>query len=127
MALDYLRQSAVNDLDYTVAKPKAVKSKRSFWKIKKSRFFMLFGSNLIVWAVFATVFFDVNVFSMDIAHLPNKLQVTGIVYNENMPTAIISNQVYEIGEVVDGYTITDISRTEVQFEKNGHVVTHSPH
>ena len=63
---------------------------------------------------------DINVFSINsasIPQLPQKLSVSGIVYNEASPSVIMSKQVYGIGDVVDDYTITRIDRTEVEFQK----------
>jgi hypothetical protein len=54
--------------------------------------------------------------------IPQKLGVSGIVYNETSPSAIISNQVYGIGDVVDGYTISRITRTEVEFQKGDKII-----
>ena len=90
-------------------------------KLPKGKFSLLLSSNLIVWVIFAVSVMDIKVFSMDQipVHLPQKLAVSGIVYNEKTPSTIISKQVYGIGDVVDGYTISRITRTEVEFEKNG--------
>ena len=91
-------------------------------KLPKGKFSLLLSGNLIVWVIFAISFMDIKVFSMDqisVPHIPQKLAVSGIVYNEKTPSAIISKQVYGVGDVVDGYTIVRITRSEVEFEKNG--------
>jgi len=95
-------------------------SKRSGWKCSKGKFAALLGGNLIVWVVFLVSIMDINVFSINsasIPQLPQKLSVSGIVYNEASPSVIMSKQVYGIGDVVDDYTITRIDRTEVEFQK----------
>jgi hypothetical protein len=100
--------------------------KRSQWKFSRGKFSLLLSSNLIVWVLFAVSFMDIQVFSMDsvsLPKIPQKLSVSGIVYNEKTPSAIISKQVYSVGDVVDGYTISRITRTEVEFEKNGKKLT----
>lgn len=119
MALDYLRQSVVTDIDGSTLP--ASKPRRSFWNIPKGKFTLLLGGNLIIWVIFAVSIFDLNVFSMDgisMPHIPQKLAVSGIVYSETSPSVIISNQVYGIGDVVEGYTVSKITPTEVEF-RNG--------
>jgi hypothetical protein len=120
MALDYLRQNLMSGMDEDAgSKPTA---KRSRWKFSKGKFSLLLSGNLIVWVIFIVSFLDINVFSMNtisLPKIPQKLAVSGIVYNEKSPSAIISKQVYSVGDVVDGYTISRITRTEVEFEKNG--------
>jgi len=121
MALAYLRQNSMSGLDCGAMTDSA--GKRSVKKkLPKGKFSLLLSGNLIVWVIFAVSLMDIKVFSMDaipVPHIPQKLSVSGIVYNEKSPSTIISKQVYGVGDVVDGYTITRISRTEVEFEKNG--------
>ena len=90
-------------------------------KLPKGKFSLLLSGNVIIWVIFAVSVMDIKVFSMDQIplSLPQKLAVSGIVYNEKTPSAIISKQVYGIGDIVDGYTIIRITRTDVEFEKNG--------
>ena len=90
-------------------------------KLPKGKFSLLLSSNVLVWVIFVVSVMDIKVFSMNQIpiSLPQKLSVSGIVYNEKAPSAIISKQVYGIGDVVDGYTIIRITRTDVEFEKNG--------
>ncbi|MHC4291045.1 MAG: hypothetical protein ACYSTR_02370 [Planctomycetota bacterium] len=98
--------------------------KRSGWKFSKGRFSALLSGNLIVWVIFFVSVFGIDVFSMGKIpiQIPQKLGVSGIVYNETSPSAIISNQVYGIGDVVDGYTISRITRTEVEFQKGDKII-----
>jgi len=120
MALTYLRHSTVSAMDDAITS--APRPKEPERKFRKSKFSLLLSSNVIVWAIFAVSLMDIKGFSMNhipIPHVAQKLAVSGIVYNEKSPSAIISKQVYGIGDVVDGYTISRITRTEVEFEKNG--------
>jgi type II secretory pathway component PulC len=124
MALDYLRQNMMSGMDDEAGSSST--PKRSQRKFSKGKFSLLLSSNLIVWVLFAVSFMDIQVFSMDsvsLPKIPQKLSVSGIVYNEKTPSAIISKQVYSVGDVVDGYTISRITRTEVEFEKNGKKLT----
>ena len=125
MALAYLRQNLMSspaDSEVIVesAGERSVKK-----KLPKGKFSLLLSSNVIVWVIFAVSLMDFKVFSMDQIpiSLPQKLAVSGIVYNEKSPSAIISKQVYGIGDIVDGWTITRITRTEVEFDKNGKTLT----
>ncbi|MCD6175142.1 MAG: hypothetical protein J7K65_05150 [Planctomycetes bacterium] len=121
MALAYLRQNSMSGSDSGTTTESAGKQSVKK-KLSKGKFSLLLSSNVIVWVIFAISFMDIKVFSMDqisVPHIPQKLAVSGIVYNEKSPSAIISKQVYGVGEVVGGYTIRRITRTEVEFEKNG--------
>ena len=98
---------------------------QSRWKFSKGKFSVLLGGNLIVWVIFIISVMDIQVFSMNAISLPKisqKLAISGILYNEKTPTAIISNQVYGIGDVVDDYTITRITQTEVEFQKDEKII-----
>jgi len=120
MALAYLRHNSISGLDSGTTTNSAAK-RSAKKKLPKGKFSLLLSSNVIVWVIFAVSMMDIKVFSMNQIpiSLPQKLAVNGIVYNEKTPSAIISKQVYGVGDVVDGYTISRITRTEVEFEKNG--------
>lgn len=117
MALEFLRQNAINDFctsDSDIGQKKTAK------KHSKKKISILLSGNLIIWLIFAVSFFDINVFSMPSLPLfskPNKLIVTGIVSNHKLPLAIISNKVYREGEEISGYTITSITRKGVELQK----------
>ncbi len=118
MALAYLRHNSISGLNSGDSAGKRSVKK----KLPKGKFSLLLSSSVIVWVIFAVSVMDIKVFSMNqipIPRIPQKLAVSGIVYNENTPSAIISKQVYGVGDVVDGYTIIRITRTDVEFEKNG--------
>ena len=118
MTLAFLRQDSMPSVDSSDSTGK--RSKKN--KLSKGKFSLLLSGNLIVWMIVAVSFLDIKVFSMNtisLPKIPQKLAVSGIVYNEKSPSAIISKQVYGVGDVVDGYTISRITQTEVEFEKNG--------
>lgn len=99
-------------------------------KISKGKFSLLLSSNLIVWLIFAVSFFDLEVFSMPSlppSINPGAFKVTGIVYNEISPSAIVDNEIYGVGDEIDGYTITAIGRTEVVFRKGDKIIVRQPH
>jgi hypothetical protein len=123
MALNYLRQNLMSGFDNDAVSDPA--PKQSGWKFSKGKLSVLLGGNLIVWVIFLVSVFDLDVFSMNrisVPHISQKLSISGILYNEKTPTAIISNQVYGVGDVVDGYTITRITRTEVEFQKDDKII-----
>ena len=121
MALAYLRQNSMSGFDSgTTSDSTGKRSAKK--KLPKGKFSLLLSGNLIVWMIFAVSLMDIKVYSMNaipLPKIPQKLAVSGIVYNEKSPSAIISKQVYGVGDVVGGYTISRITRTEVEFEKNG--------
>ena len=49
--------------------------------------------------------------------------VTGIMYSENKPSAIMHGKEVYQGDAVDGYTVLKIGRREVVFEKDGMVIS----
>ena len=118
MTLSFLRQDSMPSMDSSDSTGKRSKKK----KLSKGKLSVLLSGNLIVWMIFAVSFLDIKVFSMNsipLPKIPQKLAVSGIVYNEKSPSAIISKQVYGVGDIVDGYIISRITRTQVEFEKNG--------
>ena len=118
MTLAFLRQDSMPSMDSSDSTGKRSKKK----KLSKGKLSVLLSGNLIVWMIFAVSFLDIKVFSMNtisLPKIPQKLAVSGIVYNEKSPSAIISQQVYGVGDIVDGYIISRITRTQVEFEKNG--------
>lgn len=128
MALAYLRQNPMSGMDSdTISNPTGEPSRRKF---SKGKFSVLLGGNLIVWVIFMVSVMDINVFSMNsisLPKIPQKLSVSGILYTETSPSVIISNQVYGIGDVVEGYTITRITRTEAEFQKGDKKVIRQVH
>ena len=118
MTLAFLRQDSMPSMDSSDSTGKQSKKR----KLSKGKLSVLLSGNLIVWIIFAVSFLDIKVFSMNtisLPKIPQKLAVSGIVYNEKSPSAIISQQVYGVGDIVDGYIISRITRTQVEFEKNG--------
>ena len=127
MALEYLRQNPVNDFMDDVSSGTVSKPKKTF---SKGKFSLLLGGNLIVWVVFLIAILDIDVLSMNavsVPHIMANLDVTGIVYCETSPSVIISNEVYGVGDEIDGYTISRITRTEVEFKKGDKVVVKQVH
>ena len=49
--------------------------------------------------------------------------ITGIMYSENKPSAIMHGKEVHQGDVVDGYKVMKIGRREVVFEKDGRVIS----
>jgi hypothetical protein len=47
------------------------------------------------------------------------LVVKGIVFSKNKPSAIINNEIYTVGQHVNGALITNITKESVEFEING--------
>jgi hypothetical protein len=49
----------------------------------------------------------------------NKVKVTGIMYYDKNPAALVSGRVVYEGDVVEGCRVVKISKDRVEFEKNG--------
>ena len=128
MSLAYLKQNPIAGIsEGTSSESTAVRPQP---KLSKGKFALLLSGNLIVWVIFMVGVMDIHVFSMtsgSLPRIPQKLAVSGIVYSETTPTVILSNQVYGIGDVVDGYTITRITQTEVEFQKGNKKIIRQVH
>ena len=122
MALEYLRQNPLNEyVDETSAGGQVHRER----KFSKKKFSLLLLGNLAVWVIFLVSILDFNVLSMGdvpVPHIIANLDVTGIVYDATSPSVIIAKKVYSVGDEVDGYIITNITRTEVEFKKGDKIV-----
>ena len=47
------------------------------------------------------------------------LKLSGLVYSEDGNAALLNNNIYEEGDVIEGYSITEIRAKSVIFEKDG--------
>jgi len=47
------------------------------------------------------------------------VELTGILYSEDNPAAVIGNKIVHEGDVVDGVKVVKIHKSAVEFEKNG--------
>ena len=59
--------------------------------------------------------------------MSNKGTVTGIIYNEENPTAIVCGQVVHEGDIVHGYKVLRILREKVELKKNGKILVKEVH
>lgn len=57
---------------------------------------------------------------------PPNITITGIVWNSERPQAIINNEVMDIGDKVDTFTITDIRKGEIDMKHLNQTVTVHP-
>ena len=96
---------------------------------KKRKFLLLLVGNILVWALagfFYTSYTGPGEWKMPRFLEPlttNRDIVTGIIFNEENPSAIICGQVAHEGDVVEGYKVLKIGRHEVALEKNGKKLT----
>jgi len=54
-----------------------------------------------------------------VAPVVEELKVSGIVFSEDNPTAVIGTRIAHVGDVIAGATIVKITRNSVEFEKDG--------
>ncbi len=91
----------------------------------KAKILLLLVGNILVWALagfFYTCYTGPGEWKLP--HFfdsltTNRSIVTGIIYNEENPSAIICGQVAHEGDVVEGYKVLNIGRHEVALEKDG--------
>ncbi len=115
MALKYLKERPFDSCIETSA---ATSRKKPF---SKKKFLVLFGVNLALWLTVSGFYLEISPSSVrESFHEFSKrrgLVVSGVVCNSKMQAAIISDNVYEIGDEVKGYTIIDINKDGVEFKK----------
>jgi hypothetical protein len=47
------------------------------------------------------------------------VELTGILYSQDNPAAVIDNKIVHEGDVIDGVKVVKIHKSAVEFEKNG--------
>ncbi len=104
-------------------KKKAVapnKRTRLSWR---TRLFLLLAANAILWVVIYYLLSDES--KKELWKLANstRLQVTGIIYNAERTSAIISGKVVYVGDVIKGCKVVKINKETVELEKNGKRLT----
>ena len=119
MALNFLRENPLGSLvDRPVTAPA---QKQPVHKISKVNFFLLLVANLTLWIYVSGFYLEINPTStresMQEFAKRRGLMVTGIVCNSKMQAAIISDEIYNIGDTVKGYTVVDINKQGVEFKK----------
>lgn len=82
----------------------------------KSRFL---SSYIVLAIIISTLLFTEKI---TIGKSEGDFQLTGLIPNSRGGVAIINNQSYQVGELINGYTITGISKDYVELKKNGNVV-----
>lgn len=59
-----------------------------------------------------------------VKHTENKLwQLSGIIYNNHAPSAIINKKSVSVGDVIDDATVKEINQKDVKIELNGKEIT----
>jgi hypothetical protein len=53
----------------------------------------------------------------------DRARVTGIIYNQENPCAIVRDRVVHEGDTINGYKVVKIHEDRVEFEKDGEVIT----
>ena len=119
MALNFLRENPLASLqDRPVEAPAR---KQSVHKIPKLKFFLLLAAKLTLWICVSGFYLEINPASIrESMHEFNRrrgLVVTGVVCNSKMQSAIISDEICNIGDTVKGYTIVNINKQGVEFKK----------
>lgn len=120
MTLNYLKEDSLSSRLETVTAPVHQKSRRKFSKLK---FFTLLVLNLFVWVFIGSFYLDCEITPTTIKQTFREytkgrgLVVTGVVCNSKMQAAIISNEIYYVGDAVKGFTITAITQNGVEFRR----------
>ncbi|MHC4154471.1 MAG: thioredoxin fold domain-containing protein [Planctomycetota bacterium] len=55
----------------------------------------------------------------DGAEVKSDLKLSGVLYTEDNPLAVVNTEIVHEGDVIDGARVVEISRRQVEFEKSG--------
>ena len=88
-----------------------------------TRLLLLMAANAILWVVIYYLLSDENKKEVWRLATSNRLQVTGIIYNAERPSAIICGKVVYEGDVIKGCKVVKINKEAVELEKKGKRLT----
>jgi hypothetical protein len=100
-------------------KKKAVAPKTRTRLSWRTRLFLLLAANAILWVVIYYLLSDENKKEIWRLAMSSRLQVTGIIYNAERPSAIIGGKVVYEGDVIKGCKVVKINKETVDLEKKG--------
>ncbi len=90
---------------------------------KKVKFLLLLVVNVVVWIVVYNIWAGEGRIPVWGFLTANRGMVTGIMYNQENPCAIVCGEVVHEGDTVEGYRVVEIRSEEVEFEKDGEIFT----
>jgi hypothetical protein len=90
---------------------------------KKVKCLLLLAANLVIWVVVYSVWAGEARIPIWEFLTANRGMVTGIMYNQENPCAIVYGEVVHEGDTIRGYKVVEIRREEVEFEKDGEGLT----
>jgi hypothetical protein len=86
---------------------------------KKTKCLLLLAANLVIWIVVYNVWAGEARIPIWEFLTANRGMVTGIMYHQENPCAIVFGEVVHEGDSIEGYKVVEIRREEVEFEKDG--------
>lgn len=86
---------------------------------KKVKCLLLLAANLAIWIVVYNIWAGEAQIPLWGFLTTNRGMVTGIMYNQENPCAIVYGEVVHEGDTIRGYKVVEIRREEVEFEKDG--------
>jgi len=98
----------------------ASKKRTRLWR---TRLLLLFVANVILWIALYYLLSDENKKEIWRLATSSRLQVTGIIYNAERPSAIIGGKVVYEGDVIKGCKVVKINKETVELEKKGRRIT----
>jgi hypothetical protein len=90
---------------------------------KKVKFLLLLVVNIVVWIMVYNIWAGEGRIPVWEFLTANRGMVTGIMYNQENPCAIVCGEVVQEGDTVEGYRVVEIRSEEVEFEKDGEIFT----
>jgi hypothetical protein len=101
------------------AGPTVQQEERASHPYKKVKCLLLLAANLAIWIVVYNVWAGEARIPIWEFLTANRGMVTGIMYNQENPCAIVYGEVVHEGDTIRGYKVVEIRREEVEFEKDG--------
>lgn len=124
MGLDYLKKETRNSSEVTTAAQRRKKTRVN--RISKPKFFTLLTANLLLWLFVSGACPDITLSSIGQSFRTclkkRNLAVTGVICDSKTQSAIIADEIYNVGDTVRGFTITAIDQNGVEFKKDGKMI-----
>ncbi len=102
------------------ARPAVRQEERASRPNKKAKCLLLLAANVVIWIVVYNIWAgEVQIPPVWEFLTANRGMVTGIMYNQENPCAIVYGEVVHEGDTIRGYKVVEIHREEVEFKKDG--------
>lgn len=110
------RRAGVKEIVQPKKSTSAPKKRVTLWVVMAANVILC----MVVYYLWTT---DKNPFTLGFLKKHNKVMVTGIIYNVENPSAIVSGKIVHESDTIGGYKVIKIYRDKVEFERKGESFT----